>query len=102
MNQTTAETIEVVLPEPAVSKFERERRAFFRLLPDLLTTHRGQYVAVHDERVVDSGPDQQEVALRVLRRVGHVGIYVHLVADPPEPVYRSGVVREVGARGAGR
>lgn len=31
-------------------KFERERRAFFRLLPALLGTHRGQYVAVHDER----------------------------------------------------
>jgi hypothetical protein len=86
--------IEVHLPEPELSKFEREKRAFYRLLPGLRATHLGQYVAIHDEQVVDSGPDQVEVALRVQRRVGQVALYVHLVGDEPA-VSRSGVVREI-------
>jgi hypothetical protein len=90
-------TFEVVLPEPPPkSKFEREKAAFYRLLPELLKTHHRQYVAIHDEQVVDSGPDQIEVALRVLRRVGNVALFVHLVSDEkPFPVSRSGVVRDL-------
>ncbi len=34
-------TLEVHLPETPLSKFEREKRAFWRLLPALLTTHFG-------------------------------------------------------------
>lgn len=96
---TVGSTIEVRLPETPPSKFERERRAFFRLLPGLLATHAGQYVAIHDEQVVDSGPDQLEVALRVQRRVGAAAIYVHLVCDEPQPVCRSGVVRDLSRPG---
>lgn len=48
-------TFEVYLPQDSGSKLRREREAFFRLLPQLLVTHPGQYVAVHDEQVVDSG-----------------------------------------------
>jgi hypothetical protein len=96
----TVTTFEVVLPPPPPpSKFEREKAAFHRLLPELLKTHHGQYVAMHDEQVVDSGPDQVEVALRVLRRVGNVALYVHLVSDEKRlPVSRSGVIRELSRR----
>jgi hypothetical protein len=90
---------EVRLPEVLPSKFDREKRAFQRLLPTLLPTHSGQYVAIHDEQVVDSGPNQAEVALRVLRRIGSVEIYVHLVSDEPQPVFRSGVLRDCGRTG---
>lgn len=101
MNTTAdVQTFTVVLPEPPPkSKFEREKAAFYRLLPDLLATHRGQYVAIHGEQVVDSGPDQVEVALRVLRRVGNVALYVHLVSDERRlPVARSGVLRDLSRR----
>ncbi len=37
----TDPAFEVRLQEPPPDQFERERRAFFRLLPDLLATHRG-------------------------------------------------------------
>jgi hypothetical protein len=98
MSEAVAEVIqEVRLPEVPETKFERERRAFYRLLPDLLHTHRGQYVAIHNEEVVDSGLEQGEVALRVLQRTGNVGIYVHLVSNEPpykNPV-RSGLIRVV-------
>lgn len=88
-------TFEVSLPQPSGSKLERERRAFARLLPRLLTTHPGQYVAIHHEQVVDSGPDRLNVALRVLRSVGNVDIYVGLVGDQPPPLARFGVRRDL-------
>jgi hypothetical protein len=101
MSESTLDsTIEVRLHETPPSKFERERRAFLRLLPGLLATHSGQYVAIHEEQVVDSGPDQLEVALRVQRRIGAVAIYVHLVSDQPRLMSRSGVLRDLSRQGA--
>ena len=67
----TVTTFEVHLPVPKLTKFDRERLAFFRLLPDLLLTHAGQYVAIHDEQVVDSGPIRADVVCRTLDRVRH-------------------------------
>ncbi len=100
MSGTTLDApVEVRLPEPSPNKFEREKRAFERLLPGLRATHAGQYVAIHDEHVVDSGPDQLEVALRVQRRVGSVAIYVHFVAEVL-PTCRSGVIRDLSPRGS--
>jgi hypothetical protein len=87
-------TYEVKLPPREPTKFERERRAFLRLLPQLLATHRGSYVAIHDEQVAASGADRMEVAMNVWTRVGGVDLYVGLVTDQPEPIARSGVVRE--------
>ena len=80
----------VVLPRPAppVDKFERERLTFYRLLPSLVQTHRGQYVAIHNEQVVDSGDDRLDVADRVWVKHGYVPIYVELVTDEPQPPVR--------------
>ena len=72
-----------------------------RLLPRIFADYRGQYVAIHDEKVVDSGPGRLEVALRVLRRIGNVDIYVGLVSDQPELVSRSGVRRDLSSGGPG-
>ncbi len=71
------------LTRPPQSKWERERQAFWRLLPDLLATHRGKYVAVHDEKVVDSGGDKLAVLLRAYAAHGYVPIYVGLMAERP-------------------
>jgi hypothetical protein len=84
------------------TKWEREYQAFQRLLPQLIATHRGQYVAIHDGQVVDSGRDKLALALRVLAKVGNVAIHVGLVSDEQEPVFRSGVRREVVPGGGGR
>lgn len=47
-----------VLPVPPEDKWRREQRAFRQLLPELLKTHRGKYVAVHEGQVVGSGDDK--------------------------------------------
>jgi hypothetical protein len=82
-------------PPPARNKWEREYRAFRRLLPILLQTHLGKYVAVHDEQVIDCDADEMALILRVLAKVGNVDLHIGLVTDQPEPVYRSGIVREL-------
>ena len=80
-----APDISVTAPhDPIQEKFQRERRAFLRLLPELLKTHRGQYVAIHEEQVVDSGDDQFTIARRVYKRFGYVPIYVGPVSEYPE------------------
>ncbi len=96
MNATEAQVFEVVLAEPEPTKFELERRAFFRLLPELLVTHRGQYVAIHNERVVDSGPVRIDVVFRSQAKVC-CGVYVGLVSTEPPRILRSGIRRVLRA-----
>lgn len=84
-------------PEPR-TKWEREYRAFQRLLPNLLQADRGRYVAVHNERMFDSDTNEMALITRMLAKVGNVDIHVGLVTDQPEPVYRSGVVRNLASK----
>jgi hypothetical protein len=72
-----------VLPSPAEDKFRNEQRAFHRLLPELLRTHRDRFVAIHEERVVESGADKLEVAGRAYARFGYVPIFVSRVTERP-------------------
>ena len=79
----------VLPPASTPTKWEREYRAFQRLLPSLLQTHRGQYVAIHDEKVVDSGDDEIALTRRVFAKVGNVPIHVDLVTDCPPSCARA-------------
>ncbi len=83
----------IVNPAPDLAEriedaWHRERRAFTGLLPTLMTSHRGQYVAVHGGNVVVSGPDKLAVARQAYDRVGYVPIYVGRVTDAAEPPVR--------------
>ena len=88
-----AETL--TLPAPALStppaaatKWEREYQAFIRLLPTLLQTHRGKFVAIHGEQVVHSGDDPIALIKHVHARYGYVPIHVDQVTDqPPAPFH---------------
>lgn len=96
---TTLPTVTVELPQPPRSKWEREYEAFRQMLPSLLQTHRGQYVAVHEGQVIETGTDPVDVTFRALSRVGNVDVHVGHVTDEPKPVYRSGVRRVVSPGG---
>jgi len=65
------------------SSWNQERETFLRLLPALLPTHRGKYVAICGGAVVDCGDDEIALALRVYQKRGYVPIYVGLVSDEP-------------------
>ena len=79
------------LPAPDLStrhdnKWRREQRAFHDLLPGLLHTNPGQFVAIHEGQVVESGDDKLAVARRAYERFGYVPIFVSRVAaGPPVP-----------------
>jgi len=93
MNQTTSIPLRELLPlAQATSKADREQAAFRRLLPGLLTTHAGRFVAIHEEQVIDDDDDDIALVRRVHARVGYVPIFVGLVtATPPNlrlPRYR--------------
>lgn len=82
MNETVVQpAFAVELSARELSQGEREYQAFLRLLPQLLETHRGKYVAIHNEQVVDSDTDDVALILRVQAKVGYVPIHVGLVTD---------------------
>jgi hypothetical protein len=76
-----------LLPMPD-DKWRREQQAFRRLLPELLKTHLGQFVAIHEGQVVESGLDKLDVAARAYARFGYLPIYVSLVTDQPPALVR--------------
>lgn len=84
---TTLPAPDLSLDDVTHAAWEEERRAFLRLLPTLLATHEGQYVAVYQGCVIAAGPDQVDVAMQAYARAGYVPVYVGLVtAVPPRPV----------------
>ena len=104
MKDMTMQNVSATLPAPTVAwppprgKWEREYRAFQRLLPQLLATDRGNYVVVHHEHVIDRDADETALILRVLAQIGNVDVHLGLVTDQPARVYRSGVVRVLAHR----
>ncbi len=87
MSDMVTQTIfEVKIPPPEKSKGEREYEAFLRLLPELLLTHKGLHVAIHDGKVVDTDTDDIALIKRVHTRVGYVPIHVGEVTDQPRVI----------------
>ncbi len=58
-------------------KLDLELSAFERMRPELLKTHRGLFVAIHDGAVVDSDSDEFALAARIeelARREGAIAV----------------------------
>jgi len=84
-----------ILPAPVINvpprnddKWERERSAFQRLLPDLMTTSRGKYVAIHEESVVETGDSSAETAQRAYAKFGYIPIFIGLVSNQGPRIVR--------------
>jgi hypothetical protein len=69
---------------PEREAWERERAAFYRLLPSLLNSRHGKYVAIHNEQPVESGDDTVAVATRVYQRFGYIPVFIGHVTDQPQ------------------
>ena len=72
-----------VLADVLEDKWLREKCAFQALLPGLMSTHKGLFVAIHDGQVVESGSNKLAVGGRAYARFGYVPIFVTLVTDRP-------------------
>lgn len=67
--------------------FQREKRAFERLKPELLRTHRGQYVVIQGEKAVMFGHNKAELAKQAYEKFGYGPLYIGLVEEEPEVVH---------------
>jgi PHD/YefM family antitoxin component YafN of YafNO toxin-antitoxin module len=73
--------------DDSLSILARESRAFEALKPELLKTHRNQYVAIVGGEVVETGDNEFDVIERVYQRLGRVVMFVDKVTDEPRPVH---------------
>jgi len=71
-----------VWQDEQLRRLEPEREAFHRLLPELLKTYRGQFVAVHGGRVVDADVDEGALAGRVIAG-RYDPVYIQEVREEP-------------------
>jgi uncharacterized protein (DUF3084 family) len=69
-------------PQQQLSSLQAERAAFQRLLPELLKTHSGKFVAIRDGRVVDSDADESALARRTLRGADKPAYIQEVRAEP--------------------
>ena len=87
-------------PLPGTSdKFQRERLAFYCLLPELLKTHHGKVVAIHDEQVLVVGEETVPVIQEAYKQVGYVELFVQRVLEK-QPIYRLRGPREIRPEGS--
>jgi hypothetical protein len=87
------------VPIPRTSdKFQRERVAFYRLLPELLKTHRGKVVAIHNEQVIAVGDERRPVIDAAKRIAGRVDLFIASVLEE-QPIERLVGLRELPGAG---
>lgn len=67
--------------------FEREKRAFQKLKPELLKTNRGQYVVIRDGKAVLFGQNKAELAAQAYYQFGYGPLYIGLIQEEPEVAY---------------
>jgi len=64
--------------------FHKEKQAFERLKPELLKTHRGQYVVIREEKPVLFGSKKVELAQQAYAQFGYRSLYIGLLEEGPE------------------
>jgi PHD/YefM family antitoxin component YafN of YafNO toxin-antitoxin module len=74
-------------PSDHAQMFERNRAAYLAQRAELLKTHRGQWIAFHNEQLVDSDRDEAALLERVHAKYAYGTCYIHLLQEP-EYVYR--------------
>ena len=80
-------------------KLAAEAKAFEGMHPQLVERYLGQFVAVHDGRVVDADVDFEALFLRLQKRFGDVPILIRLVGANPIPELRAPSPRLEWSRG---
>lgn len=61
----------------------REEAAFERMKPELLKTHKGKFVAIHDGKLIDFDADESTLAKRVYAKFGYRTILMTEVTETP-------------------
>lgn len=79
------------LDEADREKIRAERRVFDAQREELLAKYRGEYIAVHEGKVMDHDPHLGTLHRRVFARLGDTAVLLKKVTDEPdrELVFRS-------------
>jgi hypothetical protein len=78
---------DAVEQDPSYADFLREEAAFERLLPALLNTIPGRYVAVLDGKVIDQDKNQFTLAERISGKYPERFVLIERVSREPEDYY---------------
>lgn len=70
-------------PSSPDDEWEQARQAFERMRGKLLKTHKGQFVAILNDQVVDADAEIGTLAGRVYARFGYRPIYMQKVTEQP-------------------
>jgi hypothetical protein len=64
-------------------KIDREAAAYERLHAELRDQYRGQWVAIHDQQMVDHDPDSESLYRRIRDKYGRTSVLIRRVTDSP-------------------
>ena len=81
-------------------KIHRDLTAFHAMLPNLLITNAGEFVAIHNGQVVASGPNEIQVRIAASERYPHTPIPVRFVSATPRPIERIRFRKEIRSVGS--
>ncbi|MFQ5488384.1 MAG: hypothetical protein ACE5ET_08095 [Gammaproteobacteria bacterium] len=71
--------------QESLDRLEPNRTAFQRLLPELLKTHKDQFVAIYEGKLIDADTDRVALVQRT-RTEGYRPIYIQKVTQEPRVV----------------
>lgn len=72
----------------AEQMLQKEIQAFEEMHPELYEKHRGQFVAIHQGKVIDSDPEFAALFTRVRAKLGATPVLIRPVTDSPTPTLR--------------
>ena len=80
--------IESTLDQLEWEQLRLEQEAYANLLPSLLKTHEGEYVALHEGAVIATGANLRELHVQVYYLLGDIPVLYKRVSADPEPDLR--------------
>jgi len=84
INDLVNEAVERYLLQRQLTKIDAEIEAYQRLHPMLRQAHFGQWVAVHEQQLVDFDIDRAALYQRVRQKYGLRPVLIRQVAEQPE------------------
>ena len=87
VGQLADKAIRRYLRQEAEKKIRREEQHFRAQHAQLLDQYAGQFIAMHEGRVIDSDTDELTLYLRIREQLPMVGVLIKQVTPTPEEVW---------------
>jgi hypothetical protein len=84
VNEIVNEAIERYLHERQIAKLDAEIAAFEKLYPELRQKYLGQWVAMHEQELVDYDSDRAALYKRVRATYGRTAVLIRQVTEQPD------------------